>query len=101
MYQAQGEPSKAEQDVLAGISISHNAGDLSALILCYKTREQMFVGNNRGVEGTDARSTESCFNVGCFIPRFSENLAKFLVGDSAICDVVIKQKNQFIQLILT
>jgi hypothetical protein len=53
---------------------SHNVGDLSALILCYKTREQMFVGNNRGVEGIDttstegrdATSTESWFNVGWF-----------------------------------
>jgi hypothetical protein len=36
----------------------HKVGDLSALILCYKTREQMFVGYNRGVEETDARSTE-------------------------------------------
>lgn len=77
---------------------------MSALILCYKAREQTFVGNNRGVEGTDVRSTESRFNVvwcGCFIRCFSENLAKFLLGESAICDVVIEQKNQFIQLILT
>lgn len=86
------------------LSKGHNVRDLSALIFCYKTREQTFVGNNRGAEGIDVRSTESCFHVGCcgcFILCFSENLAEFLLGESAICDVVIKQMNQFIQLILT
>jgi hypothetical protein len=47
--------------------------------------------------------TESCFNIGrcgCFIPRVSENLAKSLLDEGAICAMVIKQQKLLIPVTL-
>ena len=61
--------------------------------------QDCFVRINRGIEGIASRGTKSCFNIGwcgCFIPRFSENLAKSLLGDRAVCVMTTKQQKLFV-----